>query len=368
MSDLSEKPVTILCLCQEDNHRKLLPAYAARFRAQGMQFVCVSWSPPFDSSLREILSASPVKPDYIFHFESDFPLLPIGLEKSDVPTVCFQVDSYAFAKRRIKWSSLFDYVAVFHPGHEVEYARDGHKGTFLLPHAVQKELFEGSEIGREFEIGWVGQIQGPLYKNRAKWIPQLAQMFQMNDIARNYSLREVADVYRRSRIVVNFGRDDYPQDANMRVFEVLASGALLITAQPTELAALGFAEGVHFAAYQSESELVPLIRRFLADEPLRLRISRAARSKVLREHTYDCRVKQIMQKLNQGPERLAPARNWEEPAIRLSYLDYFAAHGILDAAKSQFKQLDSGAIRERLEGMAVLAKARLAKALVRRNK
>src|SRR6266851_3617913 len=86
-------------------------------------------------------------------------------------------------------------------------------------------------------------------KPAPKWLPKLAQEFHTNDWSRWYSVAEVANVYRRSQIVVNIGRDDFPQDANLRVFEVLASGTLLLTSMPTELAQLGFQQGAHFVGY-----------------------------------------------------------------------------------------------------------------------
>jgi spore maturation protein CgeB len=51
----------------------------------------------------------------------------------------------------------------------------------------------------------------------------------MNEWWRLYTYEEMVKVYQRSKIVVNVGRDDYPQDANLRVFEAMAAGALLIT-------------------------------------------------------------------------------------------------------------------------------------------
>ncbi|MEM4218097.1 MAG: glycosyltransferase [Candidatus Methanomethylicaceae archaeon] len=62
--------------------------------------------------------------------------------------------------------------------------------------------------------------------------------------------------------MVNISRDDFPHDANMRCFEVMAAGALLVTSLPTELADLGFEEGRHFVGFEHEQDLlekVPLL-------------------------------------------------------------------------------------------------------------
>ena len=347
----------ILCLCEEHNHWKLLPGYAAAFRRRGIEFFCIQDSLPLDISLEEVLKICPRRPLWIFHFESNLPLLPQGLESSPIPTVCFQADTYAFTSKRIRWSSLFDHVAVFHPGYERLFARSGHQGAFLLPHAVCREFFDGPELLREFELGWVGQISGPVYRRRAEWLPKLAATFRTNDWSRKYSLQEAADVYRRSRVVVNIARDDYPQDANLRVFEVLASGALLITSLPTELSDLGFRDGLHFVGYRSEDELISLVRRLLSDEPTRTRISSAARTKVLSEHTYDSRVAQILSHLEQaGDKKLAPARFWPKSRARFIALDFFASHGVVNCAAEQFRHIAGRGIRETVEGAALLAR------------
>jgi hypothetical protein len=350
--------MTILCLCPEFCHWKLIPGYAAAFRRRDIEFFCVKETLPFDSQLEDILRLCPEPPSWIFHFESGLPLLPQGLEKSEIPTVCFHADTYAFTRKRIRWSYLFDHVAVFHPGYDRLFARAGHPGVFLLPYAVRREFFDGPELPREFELGWVGQTSGHIYRRRAEWLPRFAAEFRTNDFSRHYSLEEVADVYRRSQIAVNIGRDDYPQDANLRVFEVLASGALLLTSLPSELTDLGFQEGVHFIGYRNENEIIPLLRKFLGDEPSRVRIAAAARAQTLAEHTYDSRAAQLLAHLDQaGSKKLAPARSWPESRARLMALDFFASHAVLDCATAQYQRIVGHGFRETLEGAALIAKA-----------
>jgi hypothetical protein len=352
------QPQVILCLCPENYHWKLIPGYAAAFRRRGFEFFCIQDTLPFDVPLDEILKLSPGRPSWIFHFESALPLLPQGLESSPIPTVCFHADTYVFTRRRIRWSYLFDHVAVFHPGYDRLFTRAGHPDAFLLPYAVRREFFDGPELLREFEVGWVGQNTGHIYRRRAEWLPRFAAEFCTNDLSRHYSLEEVADVYRRSQIVVNIGRDDYPQDANLRVFEALASGALLLTSLPSELTDLGFQDGVHFIGYHDENEMIPLVRKFLVDEPTRTRIAAAARAKTLAEHTYDSRAAQLLAHLEKaGSKKLAPARYWPEPRARLMALDFFASHAVLDCAAAQFQLIVGHGFRETFEGAILVAKA-----------
>ncbi len=54
----------------------------------------------------------------------------------------------------------------------------------------------------------------------------------MNDINRHYTPEEMSVVYKQSKIIFNLSQDDYLQDANLRCFEAMAAGALLITHNP----------------------------------------------------------------------------------------------------------------------------------------
>jgi hypothetical protein len=270
----------------------------------------------------------------------------------------FDVDTYAYTRRRMRWASLFDHVSVCHPRYDEIFRQGAHPGAFLLAHAVRRDFFEKPELRREFEIGWVGQVDGAIYRRRQKWLPKLSARFHMNDWKESYSLEEVAEIYRRSCVVVNLGRDDFPQDANMRVFEVLASGALLITSLPSELTDLGFEDGVHFAGYQEEAEIIPLVKRYLQDEPGRSRIAQAGREKCMTEHTYDRRVEQFLDHFRiLGSHRLAPARQWSKSRVGLIYLEYFAAHDVLSCARVQFRGFAGHGFGETIEGVVLLAKA-----------
>jgi len=350
--------MTILVLCREDNLCNALADYARAFRQRGIRLVCAPRGFPLNGDIRELLRLCPEGPSFILHPESDLPLLPSSLTEVDVPTVCFQVDTYSYTEHRIRWSMLFDHNFLFHPGFEQRFRQAGHPSAIAMSHAIDAGLFSGPTCDRVLEVGWVGQVEGVFYKNRSRLLPILERQFRMNDWKRRYTQEEMATVYRQSKVVVNIGRDDYPQDANLRVFEAMAAGTLLLTSLPTELTSIGFEEGTHFVGYTSEDTLPELMRRYLADEPERRRIAEAGRDKVLCEHTYDCRVESLLRQieLNQGKLH-APARQWPEARVRRTYLDYFAANGALDCAAEELRQIARLSAKETLAGAALLARA-----------
>jgi spore maturation protein CgeB len=285
-------------------------------------------------------------------------MLPWGLTEVDIPTGCFQIDTFAYTRRRISWSMVFDLVFVFHPGYDAEFRKAGHPQAHLIPHAIDASIFSDDDFERVYEVGWVGQTEGPLYQTRARLLPEFSRTFRMNEWSRRYSQEETARTYLQSRVVVNIGRDDFPQDANLRVFEAMAAGALLITILPSELTQLGFEEGVHFIGYHEAREIVPIVRKYLGEESTRRRVADVARNKVMGEYTYDRRVDTILDTTEKyGRKFAAPARAWSEEKVRLAYLDYFAGNGAFDCASTELLAIARRSLGNAARGTALLARA-----------
>lgn len=349
--------MTILFLCHEDHLCREPRGYAGALARCGVRLVFAEHGFPRNGDVRRLLELCSERPSLILHPEL-VPLLPVGLTEVNIPTACLQVDTYTYTHRRIRWSMLFDYAVVFHPGFEERFRRAGHPRLLAVGHAVDPSQFAGPAGEPIFDIGWVGGVQGPLYRTRRRLLASLSEHFRMNEWTRAYSFEEMVEIYRRSRVVVNIGRDDYPQDANLRVFEAMATGALLITKLPSELSSIGFEDGVHFVGYREDGEIVQLVRRYLGHEAARRRVAEAGREKVLREHTYDCRVAELLGRLRQdNGQFFAPARGWSAERVHLAYLDYYTASSSLDCAWRELRHTAQGSLRCALAGALLIAGA-----------
>jgi len=337
--------------------------YLLAFAKRGMRLMYVPEDMPFGATLSEILSTCPERPSLIILPEwGGFPL-PEGLTEVDIPTLTLQQDTYAYTHRRIRWSMLFDYVVVFHAGFEAQFRAAGHSRVLTMPWAILADRYQGPEQERVFDVGWVGRA-GPVpgaefYQDRQRVLDTVRKHFRTNPFWERQRLmteEEKLDVYFRSKVVVNVCRDDHPFEANERMFETLASGALLVVRYRNELSDLGFEEGIHFVSYRDESQIVPLVQKYLADEPARRRIADAGREKVLREHTYDVRVAEIEQTLKEDAGRLsAPARCWPKHRVRLTYLDSYAAFGFLNLARRQWMHIAPKSLGGAVTGAALIA-------------
>jgi hypothetical protein len=265
------------------------------------------------------------------------PWLPDGIERAEAPTAVFHIDTYVATARRMRWSAMYDYAFVFHPSFEETFLNAGIPGARLLPHAAERDLFDRPETPRRFEVGWVGRSGRSIYSVRDRLLQALTSRFATNQVDRLYSPEEMADVYRSSKIVVNVSRDDWPQDANMRCFEAMAAGALLITRVPTELTTLGFEEGVHFAGWRDPGEVPQIVARWLADDGRRQEVAWRSRALVLRAHTYDARAAAILATVRNGVS--APARTWPEERVQALRFDYFVESGDVARSLSTYRRL-----------------------------
>jgi hypothetical protein len=106
-------------------------------------------------------------------------------------------------------------------------------------------------------------------------LSQVLCRFQTDDYARLHTPWEMRQVYNRSRIVFS---KSIGGDVNMRVFEALAAGALLVTDRIGNGLDELQTEGEHYMGYDTAAEAVAQVERYLADEEARARIASAGQN------------------------------------------------------------------------------------------
>jgi len=351
--------MTILFLCDEDNLvLRENAGYTCAFRRRGIRVVCVERGYPRNGDLGRLVESCGEKPSLILHVGSVVPFLPWNLASVDIPTAMFQVDVYFNGHRQLRVSMLFDYVLILHPGFEEMFRSAGHPAPCTLPLAVDPILFQDQRQERHFQLSSVGRTDVPIYKTRRETLASLSAEFRMNEWHRRHEAEEVPEIYSASQMVVNVPRDDYPVDVSMRFAEAMAAGALFITRVPSEMTALGFLENTHYIGYRDPSEIPSIVRRYLSDEPARSRIAAAGQEKVLREHTYDCRVDALLRRIERDAARLrAPARRWPGARVRLAYLDFFATERETTLASAYLRQILCRSPFVAVPGAALVARA-----------
>jgi O-antigen biosynthesis protein len=152
---------------------------------------------------------------------------------------------------------------------------------------------EGKEIGKQYEICFVGNlIPGVRYD-----LVRLLRQFYPEMYVGNAYFQDMARIYSASKIVFN---RSVLNDLNMRVFEALASGPLLVTNvlagnDPSDNGqAELFREETHLVAYRTSEDLLERVRYYLEHDEERERIAAAGRQEVLARHTYRHRMEEML--------------------------------------------------------------------------
>ncbi len=93
------------------------------------------------------------------------------------------------------------------------------------------------------------------------------------------------DCYQSTKISVNITRPHGPSSLNMRVFEAMACGSLMLTDNRNDASKL-FREDEEIVVYESLKELKEKAKWLLKNENKRNKIAEAGSKRTLREHTY----------------------------------------------------------------------------------
>lgn len=322
----------IVFLCSDKELNRERRGYFKAF-SQHITTICASKLPEDEYQSLMDLVPSDLQPILFLHPDAYPRWLPKGIATSPIPTACFSIDTFEDTQNRIQFSKLFDYAFVFHPNYDRRFQAAGHPGAICLPHAVEADIFSNKQLERIYDVGWVGRLDGKKYSVRRRCVQELNRRFRMNNIERYYTPEEMALVYQQSKIVVNLSRDDYLKDANLRCFEAMAGGALLVTPEPTELSDLGFISGEHYVSFKQESELYEKVSFYIENDAERKKIARSGQALVMREHTYTSRVKTILNLLESSSNKqIAPARDWSRSDVHTVYFQYFTDSLLIDSA------------------------------------
>jgi hypothetical protein len=99
-------------------------------------------------------------------------------------------------------------------------------------------------------------------------------------------------VYQRAKVSINVTRAHGSSSLNMRVYEAMACGSLLLTDDKSDARTL-FVEGEEIVTYSDQDDLRRKVRYYLTHESERAAIASAGMQKVRQSHTYVARLRSI---------------------------------------------------------------------------
>lgn len=157
-----------------------------------------------------------------------------------------------------------------------------------LPLACDPGVHHPHEVPKQFDLCFVGNLfPGP----RADLVALLQREFPSSFVGQGYG-EAMTRIYSASRVAFN---RSIRNDVNMRVFEALGCGTLLVTNDLTDNGqAELFSEGEHLVVYQDAEELVAKVRWYIDHEQDRNRVAASGRALAHEKHTYRRRMETVL--------------------------------------------------------------------------
>ncbi|MHC2995244.1 MAG: glycosyltransferase [Candidatus Atribacteria bacterium] len=274
--------------------------------------------------------------DLFFYIDAYHAGFPFGIEKTPFPTACYLIDIPYNLKQRLFVAPFFDYVFIPHKEY-LEIFRQLNKNVFWLPFACDPEVHRcHKNVNKIYDIGFVGGVKG---EKRGKILENLSKHFKLNDFKRFHEPSEMALVYSQSKIVFNMGREG---ELNMRFFEALSSGSLLLTERSSKNGSNElFKNGEHLVEYEPKDNLKEIIKYYLIHDRERKKIAEAGHKLVREKHTYWHRVQTILKIIKEdGCKMNAPMRTKSKGQVFLGYEKVYSEYIMVDSACELFAHTD----------------------------
>lgn len=253
----------------------------------------------------------------------------------DVPctTAGVLIDVHQQLDLRLAYARFFDHVFIAQRDYLPKFEALPHPSVHWLPLACEPSVHFVPAQERTIDVGFVGKL-GHSGSERLKVLRQVLSVFRTNDYTRPHSPSEMGAIYSRSKIVFN---KSVNRDVNMRFFEALASGALLVTDRTGNGLEDLATEGVHYVGYDTAAEAIETIAHYLARDAERQAIAAAGQRLAFERHTYAARLQSIFDTIGARSTARAPARTagsseeiaWRSECLRLQGASLCAAASLL---------------------------------------
>lgn len=167
------------------------------------------------------------------------------------------------------------------------FKRDGVPNPLWLPHAVEPLAYPKQNFAsKKYDIAFIGHINS---ENRINALDRLFKSFP-NFYYGQKRFEQAANIFGQSKIVFNISMTD---DINMRTFEAMATGSMLLTNWIPTIEEL-FEDGKHLVLYRSLDEMVDKARYYIDHNEEREKIAQAGYEEVMKNHTFKNRVDTIL--------------------------------------------------------------------------
>ncbi len=234
-------------------------------------------------------SSASNRPDLYLWVESVMGHFPEHLETLACPRACYFIDSHlSNLAWHLEWGKKFDFVFVAQREY-VEQFRSMGMNAHWLPLGCDPEVHGKQLVPKVHDVAFVGST---LFNPRRTVLLDSLEAAAVPFHRERSYWTEMAHTFSASKVIFNCA---VKRDLNMRVFEALCTGSLLLTDMtPGSGQAELFRDGEDLALYRCDEELPDMARFYLENDDLREQIAARGRQVVLNAHTYHHRVADML--------------------------------------------------------------------------
>lgn len=253
-------------------------------------------SPDFDAVLRRL----PFRwnPDAVLIRDAEFYKIPRGLERAPMPVFALVGDYNLSMSSMLPVLGCFDHFFCDTKGVRIFKKLGFRNCEFFCLYGYDPELHRDHGHPKTWDVVFLGNLNHSVQQERE------SSLFQLALLGRRYRIRVDTGVYglpyakmlNSSHLVFNRSIRD---EANMRFFEAMGCGAVVMNPHLEELDTLGLRADEH---YLECSDIEGAVDRFFKqwDDDQRNRLRLGARS-VLADHSYDRRAADLVEILRTRP-------------------------------------------------------------------
>jgi hypothetical protein len=246
--------------------------------------------------LDHLIRLKNVNPDLILFVEGgEMAIFPVNFSEIDCPKFWWGIDTHNDYNKHLNISRLFDHSFIAQKKFVEDLKRDGVHSVSWLPLAYATTHSSDYSGPREIDVAYVGSTNWKIYPQRGELLDSILEVHKNSFIGQCVP-SEMFRKYEHSKIVFNFSPMN---DINMRFFEAMGSGALLMTNRIYNNGADDlFHEGKDYLIYNDTQDLLLKINTVLNDQESLLAISQNGQERVRSSHTYSHRVTEIIEHIS----------------------------------------------------------------------
>jgi hypothetical protein len=272
-------------------------------------------------TLNELVEETGTNPDIVFIELFGQTALPKELHNSRYKLAVYCIDSSLNEYWLIPLAKLCTFVYVDQLSSVSKFSRQGVRAQWL-PLCVSETDFRPVTEIQHF-ITFVGRVTQHRVK-RANLLSHISKSFPLNVVS-SVSHATMLDIFAASRIVLN---ENFFSGLNLRFFQALASGSLLLTERRCFGVRSHFREGVHFVGYSPNDILATLGSIEQAYENY-VHIASSGQEECRRHHTSECRARTVIEDMasDRSPAELSvQAKQTNEGQSKYFHVLRFGGH------------------------------------------